>query len=43
MQPAAMGKFLVTHFSLFRSRPGTNASVYEKLQEYPFESAMAAS
>jgi len=43
MQPAAMGKFPVSHFSLFRSRPGTNASVYEKLMDYQFESAMAAS
>lgn len=43
MQPAAMGRFLVTRFSLFRSRPGTNASIYEKLSDYEFESAMAAS
>jgi RNA 2',3'-cyclic 3'-phosphodiesterase len=43
MQPAAIGKFLVTHFSLFRSRPGTNASIYEKLSSYEFESVMAAS
>jgi RNA 2',3'-cyclic 3'-phosphodiesterase len=43
MQPAALGKFSVSHFSLFRSRPGTNASIYEKLEDYQFESAMAAS
>ena len=43
MQPAEMGRFSVSHFSLFRSRPGTNASIYEKLTDYEFESAMAAS
>jgi 2'-5' RNA ligase len=43
MQPAALGKFLVSHLSLFRSRPGTNASIYEKLMDYQFETAMAAS
>jgi 2'-5' RNA ligase len=43
MQPAAMGKFAVKQFSLFRSRPGTNASIYEKLFDYQFESVMAAS
>lgn len=43
MQPAELGKFPVSHFSLFRSRPGTNASIYEKLRMYHFESAMAAS
>ncbi len=43
MQPAAMGQFAVSRFCLFRSRPGTNASIYEKLTDYEFESAMAAS
>jgi RNA 2',3'-cyclic 3'-phosphodiesterase len=43
MQPAEMGKFHVARFSLFRSRPGTNASIYEKLSNYEFESVMAAS
>jgi 2'-5' RNA ligase len=43
MQPSEMGKFSVSHFSLFRSRPGTNASIYEKIGEYQFESAMTAS
>lgn len=43
MQPAEIGKFPVGHFTLFRSRPGTNASIYEKLMDYHFESAMAAS
>lgn len=39
MQPAALGKFLVPHFSLFRSEPGSNASVYRKLREYKFKAA----
>jgi RNA 2',3'-cyclic 3'-phosphodiesterase len=43
MQPAAIGSLVVSSFSLFRSRPGTNASIYEKLMDYEFETAMAAS
>ena len=43
MQPAEMGRIPVSRFSLFRSRPGTNASIYEKLTDYDFESVMAAS
>jgi RNA 2',3'-cyclic 3'-phosphodiesterase len=43
MQPAALGTFSVSHFSLFRSDPGSNASIYRKLRDYRFESAMAAS
>ena len=43
MQPAALGHFLVSHFSLFRSDPGSNASIYRKLREYKFASALAAS
>lgn len=43
MQPAEMGRISVAKFSLFRSRPGTNASIYEKLMDYEFESVMAAS
>jgi len=43
MQPATMGTLSVSRFSLFRSRPGTNASIYEKLIDYQFESVMAAS
>ena len=43
MQPASLGAFMVSGFCLFRSRPGTNASVYEKLESYHFETAMAAS
>ena len=43
MQPAAIGSVVVSSFCLFRSRPGTNASIYEKLMDYEFETAMAAS
>jgi 2'-5' RNA ligase len=43
MQPAEMGTIAVRRLSLFRSRPGTNASIYEKLMDYEFESVMAAS
>ena len=39
MQPACFGKFSVSHFSLFQSQTGSNASVYRKLHEYAFESA----
>jgi 2'-5' RNA ligase len=43
MQPAMLGTFAVSHFSLFRSDPGSNASIYRKLRDYRFESALAAS
>ncbi len=43
LQPAAIGKFLVSHFALFRSDPGSNASIYRRLREYKFEAALAAS
>jgi len=43
LQPAALGSFSVSHFTLFRSDPGSNASIYRKLRDYRFESAMAAS
>jgi RNA 2',3'-cyclic 3'-phosphodiesterase len=43
MQPAALGHFPVSHFSLFRSDPGSNASIYRKLREYKFATALAAS
>ncbi len=42
MQPAALGSFTVTHFVLYRSAPGSNASIYHKLSEYRFESVAAA-
>jgi len=43
MQPATFGRFPVSGFSLFRSDPGSNASIYRKLREYRFANAMAAS
>ncbi len=43
LQPAPVGKFLVSQFTLFRSDPGSNASIYRKLREYKFEAALAAS
>lgn len=43
LQPAPVGKFLVSQFTLFRSEPGSNASIYRKLREYKFEAALAAS
>lgn len=43
LQPAALGTFRASHFALFRSDPGSNASIYRKLREYKFESALAAS
>ena len=45
MQPAALGHFSVSRFVLFRSEPGSNASIYRRLREYalePTESALAA-
>ena len=41
LQPAELGSFPVRHFCLFRSEPGSNASIYRRLREYRFESAMA--
>jgi RNA 2',3'-cyclic 3'-phosphodiesterase len=43
MQPAALGHFSVSQFALFRSDPGSNASVYRKLRQYKFVTAAAAS
>jgi 2'-5' RNA ligase len=44
MQPAAdLGRFIVTRFSLFRSDPGSNSSIYRKLRDYQLEAALAAS
>ncbi|HLH03622.1 MAG TPA: RNA 2',3'-cyclic phosphodiesterase [Bryobacteraceae bacterium] len=43
LQPAQIGKFEVSHFALYRSDPGSNASIYRKLREYKFEASMAAS
>lgn len=43
MQPASLGHFSASRFALYRSDPGSNASIYRKLREYRFESAVAAS
>ena len=43
LQPAQIGKFEVSNFALYRSDPGSNASIYRKLREYRFEASMAAS
>jgi 2'-5' RNA ligase len=41
MQPAAVGAFRVDRFALFRSHPGSNASIYRKLEEYVLQPSMA--
>lgn len=42
LQPAALGTFSVSQFTLFRSDPGSNSSIYRKLRAYRFVSALAA-
>jgi 2'-5' RNA ligase len=42
LQPAAMGSFQVKEFHLFRSDPGSHASIYRKLRGFQFEQAMVA-
>ena len=42
LQPAAMGSFEVKEFHLFRSDPGSHASIYRKLQAFQFQQAMVA-
>jgi RNA 2',3'-cyclic 3'-phosphodiesterase len=43
LQPAVIGSFKVSRFCLYRSDPGSQASVYRKLRVFNFESARAAS
>ncbi len=43
MQKVELGNFPVSQFTLFRSDPGSNSSIYRKLHEYKFEAALAAS
>jgi len=43
MQPCDLGSFRVSHFTLFRSEPGSNASIYHQLRAYRFQAALAAS
>lgn len=42
MRTASFATFSASHFLLYRSQPGSNASIYHKLQEYRFEPALAA-
>jgi 2'-5' RNA ligase len=42
LQPADMGSFEVKEFDLFRSDPGSHASIYRKLHAFHFEQAMVA-
>ena len=43
MQPASLGHFAASQFALYRSDPGSNASIYRKLREYRFKTVAAAS
>lgn len=43
LQPAAIGSFSVSKFCLYRSDPGSQASVYRKIRVFNFENARAAS
>ncbi len=42
LEPTSLGSFTVDGFSLYRSDPGTQASLYRKLHSYRFESVAAA-
>lgn len=42
LQPAAIGSFTASEFTLFRSDPGSNASLYRALGQYRFEVAHTA-
>jgi 2'-5' RNA ligase len=37
LQTVAIGHFQATNFCLYRSDPGSNASIYRKIRSYPFE------
>ena len=43
LRPADLGSFQAQSFSLFRSDPGSNSSVYRSLGDYRFAAAAAAS
>ncbi len=43
LESVDLGAFPVSSFSLFRSDPGSNASIYRKLRDFHFQAAMAAS
>lgn len=38
----SLGTFVATGFTLYKSEPGSNASIYSKLREYDFRAAEAA-
>lgn len=42
LQPAEIGSFEVNQFFLFRSDPGSHASIYRKLHGFQFQKAMVA-
>ncbi len=42
LQPASLGRFQVSSFQLYRSDPGSTSSIYRRLHEVKFETAMAA-
>jgi RNA 2',3'-cyclic 3'-phosphodiesterase len=42
MKATVIGTFKASHFTLFRSDPGSNASIYRRLCEYKFENTLAA-
>jgi len=42
-EPSSLGAFEAQSFSLYRSDPGSNASIYRKLRDFRFQSALAAS
>jgi RNA 2',3'-cyclic 3'-phosphodiesterase len=43
METVDLGEFTVSGFSLYRSDPGSNSSIYRKLRDFHFQAAMAAS
>ena len=43
LQPALVGSFEVTDFCLYRSDPGSQSSVYRKLETFRLQNALAAS
>jgi 2'-5' RNA ligase len=43
MEPSPIGSFEVSQFCLFRSDPGSHASIYRKLRVFGFQNALAAS
>ena len=43
LQAASIGQFSASEFFLFRSDPGSNASIYRKLRRYKFEPELGKS